>query len=155
MFGKLMSISDELMWRYLELLSFESLANIAKWREEVEQGRNPRDIKVLLAQEIITRFHSKQAAVDALTEFEARFQKGVLPDDMPEISVESADGIIGITQLLKQAGLVASTSEAIRMIDAGAVKLDGEKISDKALQIKAGVVVAQVGKRKFGRVTIQ
>jgi tyrosyl-tRNA synthetase len=154
MFGKLMSISDELMWRYLELLSFESLSTLAKWRVEVAQGRNPRDIKVLLAQEIITRFHSKEAAIDALAEFEARFQKGVLPDDMPEIGVESADGLIGIAQLLKQAGLVASTSEAIRMIDAGAVKLDGEKISDKALQIKAGVVVAQVGKRKFGRVTI-
>jgi tyrosyl-tRNA synthetase len=154
MFGKLMSISDELMWRYLELLSFESLSTIAKWREEVLQGRNPRDIKVLMAQEIIARFHSKQAAIDALAEFEARFQKGVLPDDMPEIGVESTDGLIGIAQLLKQAGLVASTSEAIRMIDAGAVKLDGEKISDKALQIKAGVVVAQVGKRKFGRVTI-
>jgi tyrosyl-tRNA synthetase len=154
MFGKLMSISDELMWRYLELLSFESLSTLAKWRVEVAQGRNPRDIKVLLAQEIITRFHSKEAAIDALAEFEARFQKGVLPDDMPEIGVESTDGLIGIAQLLKQAGLVASTSEAIRMIDAGAVKLDGEKISDKALQIKAGVVVAQVGKRKFGRVTI-
>jgi tyrosyl-tRNA synthetase len=155
MFGKLMSISDELMWRYLELLSFKSLSTLAKWRVEVAQGRNPRDIKVLLAQEIITRFHSKEAAIDALAEFEARFQKGVLPEDMPEIGVESTDGLIGITQLLKQAGLVASTSEAIRMIDAGAVKLDGEKISDKALQIKAGVVVAQVGKRKFGRVTIQ
>ena len=154
MFGKLMSISDELMWRYLELLSFESLATIAKWREEVVQGRNPRDIKVLMAQEIIARFHSKQAAMDALTEFEARFQKGVLPDDMPEIGVDGSDGNIGITQLLKQSGLVSSTSEAIRMIDAGAVKLDGEKVSDKALQIKAGVVVAQVGKRKFGRITI-
>ena len=154
MFGKLMSVSDELMWRYLELLSFESLGTIAKWREEVAQGRNPRDIKVLMAQEIVARFHSKQAAVDALAEFEARFQKGVLPDDMPEISVLIADVHIGVTQMLKQAGLVASTSEALRMIDAGAVKLDGEKVSDKALQLKAGVVVAQVGKRKFGRVTI-
>ena len=155
MFGKLMSVSDELMWRYLELLSFESLATIAKWKEEVEGGRNPRDIKVLLAQEMVTRFHSRQAAVDALAEFEARFQKGVLPDDMPEISVASADGHIGIAHLLKQANLVASTSEAMRMIDAGGVKLDGEKVSDKALQLKAGaVVVAQVGKRKFGRVTV-
>ena len=154
MFGKLMSISDVLMWRYLELLSFESLATIAKWREEVAGGRNPRDIKVLMAQELVARFHSKQAASDALAEFEARFQKGVLPDDMPEISLASTDGHIGIAQMLKQAGLVVSTSEALRMIDAGAVKLDGEKISDKALQLKAGVVVAQVGKRKFGRVTI-
>jgi tyrosyl-tRNA synthetase len=155
MFGKLMSVSDTLMWRYLELLSFESLNTIARWHDEVVQGRNPRDIKVLLAQEIVTRFHSRQAAVDALAEFEARFQKGVLPDDMPEITVASNDGHIGIAQLLKQAGLVASTSEALRMIDAGAVKLESEKISDKALQLKAGtVVVAQVGKRKFGRVTI-
>jgi len=155
MFGKLMSISDKLMWRYLELLSFESLATIAQWNEEVLQGRNPRDIKVLLAQEIVTRFHSKQAAVDSLAEFEARFQKGVLPDDMPEITVTSTEGSIGIAQLLKQANLVASTSEAMRMIVAGAVKLDGEKISDKALQINAGtILVAQVGKRKFGRVTV-
>jgi len=155
MFGKLMSVSDELMWRYLELLSFESLATIAKWKEEVEGGRNPRDIKVLLAQEMVGRFHSRQAAVHALAEFEARFQKGVLPDDMPEISVASTDGHIGIAHLLKQASLVASTSEALRMIDAGGVKLDGEKVSDKALQLKAGaVVVAQVGKRKFGRVTV-
>jgi tyrosyl-tRNA synthetase len=154
MFGKLMSVSDNLMWRYLELLSFESLATIAKWHEEVKQGRNPRDIKVLMAQELVARFHSKQAAIDALAEFEARFQKGVLPDDMPEITVELTDGLIGIAQMLKQAGLVASTSEALRMIDAGAVKLDSEKVSDKALQLKAGVVVAQVGKRKFGRVTI-
>jgi tyrosyl-tRNA synthetase len=155
MFGKLMSVSDELMWRYLELLSFESLATIAKWKEEVGGGRNPRDIKVLLAQEMVTRFHSRQAAVDALAEFEARFQKGVLPDDMPEISVASTGGHIGIAALLKQANLVASTSEAMRMIEQGGVKLDGEKVGDKALQLKAGaVVVAQVGKRKFGRVTI-
>ncbi|MDO8989187.1 MAG: tyrosine--tRNA ligase [Sideroxyarcus sp.] len=156
MFGKLMSVSDDLMWRYLELLSFRSLAQIANFKEEVNNGRNPRDIKVLLAQEIVARFHSQKAAEDALAEFEARFQKGVLPDDMPEIGVSCAEGQIGIAQLLKQANLVASTSEALRMIDAGAVKLDGEKISDKALQIKAGaVVVAQVGKRKFGRITVQ
>src|SRR5512135_335494 len=155
MFGKLMSVSDELMWRYLELLSFESLATIAKWKEEVVGGRNPRDIKVLLAQEIVARFHSKQAAVDALAEFEARFQRGVLPDDMPEITVQSANGNIAIANLLKQANLVASTSEAMRMIEQGGVKLDGEKVSDKALQLKAGVVVvAQVGKRKFGRINV-
>ena len=155
MFGKLMSVSDDLMWRYLELLSFRSLAQIEHWRAEVNDGRNPRDIKVMLAQEIVARFHTLKAAEDALAEFEARFQKGVLPDDMPEISVASADGNIGIAQMLKQAGLVASTSEALRMIDQGGVKLDGEKISDKALQLKAGaVVVAQVGKRKFGRVNI-
>jgi tyrosyl-tRNA synthetase len=156
MFGKLMSVSDDLMWRYLELLSFRSLAQIANFREEVANGRNPRDIKVLLAQEIVARFHSQKAAEEALAEFEARFQKGVLPDDMPEIAVSSADGQIGIAHLLKQANLVASTSEALRMIDQGGVKLDGEKVVDKTLQIKAGtVVVAQVGKRKFGRITVQ
>ena len=155
MFGKLMSISDTLMWRYLELLSFRSMGEITGWREEVSAGRNPRDIKVLLAQEIVERFHSKKAAEDALTEFEARFKQGVLPDDMPGITVASTDGHIGIAQLLKQAGLVPSTSEALRMIEQGGVKLDGEKVSDKALQLKAGaVVVAQVGKRKFGRVSV-
>ena len=155
MFGKLMSVSDELMWRYLELLSFESLATLSKWREEVTQGRNPRDIKVLLAQELVSRFHSKQAAVDALAEFEARFRQGVLPDDMPEVTIAGTGGQIGIAQLLKQAGLVAGTSEALRMIDQSGVKLDGEKVSDKALQLKAGaVVVAQVGKRKFARITV-
>jgi tyrosyl-tRNA synthetase len=154
-FGKLMSISDDLMWRYLELLSFESLAILAKWREEVTQGRNPRDIKVLLGQEIVARFHSRQAAVDALAEFEARFKQGVLPDDMPEVTVASADGHIGIAQLLKRAGLVASTSEAMRMIDQGGVKLDGEKVNDRAMQLKAGsIVIAQVGKRKFARVCV-
>ncbi len=155
MFGKLMSISDVLMWRYLELLSFRSLSEIATWRAEVEGGRNPRDIKVALAQEIVARFHTQKAAVDALAEFEARFQKGVLPDDMPELSVSSTDGQIGIAHLLKQANLVASTSEAMRMIDQDAVKLDGDKVSDKALKLMAGtVVVAQVGKRKFARITI-
>ncbi|BCK88376.1 tyrosine--tRNA ligase [Sideroxyarcus emersonii] len=155
MFGKLMSVSDDLMWRYLELLSFRSLAQIANFKEEVAQGRNPRDIKVMLAQEIVARFHSQKAAEDALAEFEARFQKGVLPEDMPELAVQSVNGSIAIASLLKQANLVASTSEALRMIDQGGVKLDGEKVSDKALQLKAGaVVVAQVGKRKFGRVSI-
>jgi tyrosyl-tRNA synthetase len=156
MFGKLMSISDVLMWRYLELLSFESMGTINSWRVEVEQGRNPRDIKVLLAQEMVTRFHSRIAAEQALAEFESRFKQGVLPDDMPEILVNAADGSIGIAQLLKQAGLVDSTSDAIRMIAQAGVKLDGEKISDKALQIKAGtIVVAQVGKRKFARISVQ
>jgi tyrosyl-tRNA synthetase len=155
MFGKLMSVSDELMWRYLELLSFETMSTIAKWREEVAGGRNPRDIKVLLAQEMVARFHSHKAAEDALAEFEARFRQGVLPDDMPEVTVSAKDGNIAVAHLLKQAGLVESTSEALRMISQGAVKLDGERVSDKALQIKVGaVVVAQVGKRKFGRVTV-
>lgn len=156
MFGKLMSVSDVLMWRYLELLSFESMGTIGKWREEVTLGRNPRDIKVMLAQEMVTRFHSRLAAEQALTDFEARFKQGVLPEDMPEVSVIATDGSIGIAQLLKQAGLVESTSDALRMIVQAAVKLDGERVSDKALQIKAGaIVVAQVGKRKFARITVQ
>ena len=155
-FGKLMSVPDDLMWRYLELLSFEPMSTITKWRAEVEQGRNPRDIKVLLAQEIVSRFHSRAAAEQALAEFEARFRQGILPEDMPELTVTASEGGIGIAQLLKQAGLVDSTSDALRMIAQGAVKLDGERVSDKALQLKAGaVVVAQVGKRKFGRVTVQ
>ncbi|HCI12495.1 MAG: tyrosine--tRNA ligase [Gallionellales bacterium GWA2_60_142] len=155
MFGKLMSISDTLMWRYLELLSFESIATIAKWREDIEGGRNPRDIKVLFAQEIVARFHSRKAAEDALTEFEARFQKGVLPDDMPEINVAAQDGRITVPHLLKQAGLVDSTSEAMRMIQQGAVKLDGERVNDKAAIVEVGrVVVAQVGKRKFARISV-
>jgi tyrosyl-tRNA synthetase len=155
MFGKLMSISDELMWRYLELLSFRSLNEIGGWREEVANGRNPRDIKVLLAQEIVARFHSQQAAEAALAEFEARFKQGVLPDDMPEVSVTAPGGRIVVSQLLKQAGLVEGTSEAMRMILQGAVKLDGERINDKAAVVEAGrVVVAQVGKRKFARITV-
>jgi tyrosyl-tRNA synthetase len=155
MFGKLMSVSDQLMWSYLELLSFESMSTIANWRTEVEQGRNPRDIKVLLAQEIVTRFHSRAMAESALAEFEARFRQGVLPEDMPEVTVSATAGSIGITQLLKQAGLVESTSEALRMIAQGAVKLEGEKVIDKALQLQTGTtVVTQVGKRKFARVTV-
>ena len=154
-FGKLMSVPDDLMWRYLELLSSEAMSTIAKWRTEVEQGRNPRDIKVLLAQEMVTRFHNRTAAEQALAEFDARFRQGVLPDDMPEVAVTSSGGTIGIAQLLKQAGLVESTSDALRMIEQGAVKLDGERVSDKTLKLPIGtVVVAQVGKRKFGRVTV-
>jgi len=156
MFGKLMSISDELMWRYLELLSFEPMSTITKWRNEAAHGRNPRDIKVLLAQEIVTRFHSRQAAEAALEEFEARFRQGVLPDDMPEVKVSAPGGSIIVPQMLKQAGLVEGTSEAMRMIQQGAVKLDGERINDKSAVVKAGmVVVAQVGKRKFARITVQ
>jgi tyrosyl-tRNA synthetase len=156
MFGKLMSVSDALMWRYLELLSSRSLTEIAGWREDVEGGRNPRDIKVLLAQEMVARFHSPQAAADALAEFEARFRKGVLPVDMPEVTLEVPAGNITVPQLLKQAGLVGSTSEAIRMIGAGAVKLDGEKISDKSVIVEAKkAVVAQVGKRKFARISFR
>lgn len=155
MFGKLMSVSDKLMWCYLELLSFESMTTITKWREEVANERNPRDIKVLFSQEIVTRFHNRAAAEKALTEFETRFKQGVLPEDMPKVTVSASTGIIGIAQLLKQAGLVESTSEALRMITQGAVKLDGERVIDKALQLQTGaVMVTQVGKRKFARVTV-
>jgi tyrosyl-tRNA synthetase len=154
-FGKLMSVSDELMWRYIELLSFESLAMIAKWKKDVTAGRNPRDIKAGFAQEIVARFHDKAAAEKALADFEARFRQGEIPDDIPAVTVRAGAGGIAIANLLKEAGLMASTSEALRMIVQGGVKLDGEKISDKALKLGKGAqVVLQVGKRKFARVTI-
>ncbi len=154
-FGKLMSVSDDLMWKYIELLSFESLATIQQWKADVQAGANPRNIKVRFAQEIVARFHSAQAAEQALADFEARFQKGALPEDMPELAVACQDGSIAIAQMLKQANLVASTSEALRMIDQGGVRLDGEKISDKTMKLAAGTtLVAQVGKRKFARVTL-
>ncbi len=156
MFGKLMSVSDELMWRYIELLSFEPIAVIRRWREEVEQGRNPRDIKVTFAHEIVSRFHGPEAAQAALADFEARFRQGALPDKMPEISLATPEGGMPITQLLKQAGLVPSTSEALRQIAGGGVRLDGVKVSDKGLVLaKDSVVVAQVGKRRFARVTLR
>jgi tyrosyl-tRNA synthetase len=155
MFGKLMSISDDLMWRYIELLSFESLASIARWKEEVAGGRNPRDIKVLFAQEIVARFHDRSAAEKALEDFDARHKQGAMPEDMPEVSLTTNGSPVAIAQLLKQAGLTASTSEALRMIEQGGVKLDGERCSDKALTLGAGrTVVLQVGKRKFARLTL-
>ncbi len=155
-FGKLMSVSDQLMWRYLELLSFESLQTIQKWREEVEAGRNPRDIKVMLAQEIVTRFHDRGSAENALIDFEARFKHGALPDDIPEKIIQTPDNEIPLVQLLKQTGLTASTSEALRMIEQGAVKLNNEKVTDKSTQITRGTsVVIQVGKRKFAKAIIQ
>ncbi|MFM9912709.1 MAG: tyrosine--tRNA ligase [Methylophilaceae bacterium] len=154
-FGKLMSVDDNLMWRYIELLSFAPLSDVAQWKQEVGAGRNPRDIKVQFAQEIVIRFHSKQAAEQALADFEARFQKGAIPDEMPEISIQAQGEGVGIAQALKQAGLVDSTSDALRMIGQGGVKLDGEKISDKSLKLKVGaLVVAQVGKRKWARIAI-
>jgi len=152
-FSKIMSISDDLMWRYIELLSFESLETIAGWKQAVSGGANPRDIKVKFAQEIVTRFHSSHAAEQALEDFQLR-SRGGIPDEVPEVRVEISQDSISISQLLKQAGLVASTSEAIRMIEQGGVKLDGEKITDKSFQLKRGVSVAQVGKRKFARITI-
>jgi tyrosyl-tRNA synthetase len=154
-FGKLMSISDDLMWRYLDLLSARPLSDIAGWRDEVRAGRNPRDIKVLLAQELVTRYHSKAAAEQALLDFEARFRWSAIPSDMPSVLVRAEGGSIAIGQFLKQAGLSASTSEALRMIDQGGVRLNGEKVTDRALTIEAGAtLVAQVGKRKFARVTV-
>jgi tyrosyl-tRNA synthetase len=150
-FGKLMSVSDDLMWRYYDLLSFRGNGEIAKLKEDVAGGRNPRDVKVMLAQEIVARFHSQKAAEEALSDFEARFQRGALPEDMPEITTPSGP----IATVLKQAGLVASTSEAMRMIDGGGVRADGEKVTDKGLVFKAGdTVVLQVGKRKFARVVL-
>jgi tyrosyl-tRNA synthetase len=150
-FGKLMSISDELMWRYYELLSFRSNSEIAGCKRAVADGRNPRDVKVMLAQELVARFHSQRDAELAYADFQARFQRGALPDDMLEITVAAAP----IAQVLKQAGLVASTSEALRLIDGGGVRLDGDKVSDKALVLEAGkTVVLQVGKRKFARVLL-
>ena len=153
-FGKVMSVSDELMWRYFDLLSFRDSAEIARLKESVLVGRNPRDVKVLLGQELVARFHSRGAAEDALVEFEARFRQGVLPDDMPELTLQ-ADGAASLVQVLKQAGLTASTSEALRMIEQGAVRANGDKVSDKSATIAVGeTVVLQVGKRKFAKVTL-
>jgi len=150
-FGKLMSVSDALMWRYFDLLSFRSSEEIIRFRQEVSEGRNPRDVKVLLAQEIVERFHSRQAAEAALTDFEARFQRGAMPEEMPQLSIPSG----GIAQILKQAGLAPSTSEALRLIEGGGVRLNGEKVSNKALVLSSGeTVVLQVGKRKFARISI-
>jgi len=155
-FGKIMSVSDQLMWRYLELLSFESMEAINQWRYEVEQGKNPRDLKVRFAQEIVTRFHSVKDAEEALNDFETRFKHGVLPDDMAELTITIQEHDIPLVQLLKQANLTSSTSESIRMINQGAVKLNEQKVTDKAIKLAQGeTVVLQVGKRKFAKITIQ
>ena len=151
MFGKIMSISDELMWRYLELLSFESLETIESWKKEVENGENPRNIKFRLADEIITRFHSNKEAKKSQQNFIDRFAKNQIPDEMDEFTFSQG---LKIANLLKDSGLVNSTSEAFRMIKQGAVKMDGEKINDKDLTPNKGTSVYQVGKRKFARVTI-
>ena len=154
MFGKVMSISDEQMWRWYDLLSMRSNEEIAKFRRETQGGRNPRDIKVLLAQEIVARFHSARAADEALAGFEARFRAGAAPEDMPEVVLAAEGGAVGIAALLKQAGLAPSTSEAVRNVEQGGVKVDGQKISDRALKLGAGTYVVQVGKRKWARVTV-
>ena len=155
MFGKIMSVSDELMWRYFELLSFRPLAEIEALQNEVRQGKNPRDVKFLLAEELITRFHDAKRAKKARQDFIDRFAKGVIPDEMPEASIVLDGTTIGVATMLMQAGLTSSTSESFRMIKQGAVKLDGEKVDDKGLNLDKGrVVVAQVGKRKFTRISL-
>ncbi|KGQ44679.1 tyrosine--tRNA ligase [Gallibacterium anatis] len=152
MFGKVMSISDELMWRWYDLLSFRSLDEIAQLKQDVANGRNPRDVKILLAKELIERFHDKAATDAAEQTFIERFQKGAMPDEMPEFTFE---GEMPIANLLKEADLVSSTSEALRMIKQGGVKIDGEKVEDSKLVISASTAVYQVGKRKFAKVTIK
>jgi len=154
-FGKLMSISDELMWRYIELLSFEPSDTVRKWKRQIVAGGNPRDIKVGFAKEIVARFHNKAAAEAAHADFETRFRRDEIPEDVPEVSLVGKEDGLSLSQVLKQAGLTASTSEALRMIEQGGVKINGEKVSDKALKLTRGErFVVQVGKRKFARVTI-
>jgi tyrosyl-tRNA synthetase len=155
MFGKLMSISDELMWRYYDLLSFRPVEEIAKLKRECADVRNPRDAKVALAQEIVARFHSPAAAEHALAEFEARFRQGALPEDITEITLATAGAGLPIAQLAKQAGIVESTSEALRLIAQRGLKVDGNVVADKGLVIAAGrTIVVQAGKRKFARVKL-
>ena len=154
-FGKLMKISDDMMWRYYELLSFRSLEDIAALRKKVADGMNPRDAKFELGIEIVDRFHGAGTGVAARDEFIARFQQGAMPDDMPEVSLAADNGQLGIAHLLKGAGLVSSTSEAFRMIKQGAVRIDGERVDDRSLSIDAGTTnVYQVGRRKFARVSL-
>ncbi len=154
-FGKLMSISDDLMWRYIELLSFESIETMNKWKRDVAGGRNPRDIKVAFSQEIVARFHDQAAAARVLADFEARFREGAMPEEMPEVKLATDEGGLALVQALKLAHLTASTSESMRMIEQGGVRLDGERVSDRGLKLAKGTVaVAQVGKRKFARITV-
>ncbi|MBA2547608.1 MAG: tyrosine--tRNA ligase [Burkholderiaceae bacterium] len=154
MFSKTMSISDELMWRWYDLVSLRSNEEIKALKRQAVEGRNPRDIKVLLAREIVARFHSEQAAEVAAFEFKSRFKMGAIPNDMPDVAVKSVNGGISISALLKQAGLAPSTSEANRNIDQGGVKIDGSKVDDRALIVRPGTYVVQVGKRKWARVTV-
>ncbi len=154
-FGKVMSLSDELMWRYIELLSFKSNAEVKAWRDQVAAGGNPRDVKVAFAQEIVDRFHGNGAGEIAYQQFVARFKQGQLPEDLPLIEMELPSEGMKIGYLLKAAGLVSSTTEALRMIDAGAVKIDGEKVSDKSLELTSGTThIYQVGKRRFAKVAL-
>jgi len=155
MFGKLMSISDTLMWRYFELLSFRPMHEIEGLRQQTAQGMNPRDVKVQLAQEIVARFHNQQAATDALAQFEARFRDGIMPEHMPEVQIATSSATLGILKVLRETGLVASASEAQRNIEQGGVRVDGVRIEDKALALPPGSYVVQVGKRKFARVVLR
>jgi len=156
MFGKLMSISDKLMWRYFELLSFRTLKEIEAFKLAVNDGKNPRDIKFELAIEIVSRFHDMNLAESAKDEFIARFQKGAVPSEMPEHTLEASDGVMGIAHILKNAGLVTSTSEAFRMIKQGAVRIDGERVIDKDCNISSGSThIYQVGKRRFAKVSLK
>jgi tyrosyl-tRNA synthetase len=152
MFGKIMSISDTMMWKYFDLLSFRSLEEVAALRAETESGRNPRDAKVMLGQEIVARFHSQAAAEAALGAFEARFRDGAVPENMPEVTVAGAP--VGILKVLREAGLVTSGAEAQRNVEQGGVRVNGDRVEDKSLQLEAGTYVIQVGKRKFVRVTV-
>lgn len=154
-FGRVMSISDQLMWRYLELLSAESMQTIDKWKVEVQGGRNPRDIKVFLAMEMVARFHGREAAGRALTDFEVRFRQGALPDKIPDVTIQSPNETILIGHILKQAGLTVSTAEALRLIDQGGIKINGDQVTDKGLTLlKGDSFIIQVGKRRFARITI-
>jgi len=156
MFGKIMSISDVLMWRYFELLSFKPIADIEAYKTAIENGLNPRDVKIDLAKELIARFHDDNAAEAAHQEFINRFQKGAMPDDIPEVELVSEGGSIAIANVYKDAGLAASTSEAMRMIKQGAAKIDGEKVVDNKLAVEAGTTaIFQIGKRKFAKVTVK
>jgi len=156
MFGKLMSISDDLMWRYFELLSFAPMAQINEWREETKTGLNPRDVKIKLALEIVERFHNKAAATKAHEDFVSRFTRGQMPDEIDEISLDITEGSIALSNLLKQAGLAPSTSEAMRLIKQGGVKIDGQKIEDTGLRINKGTEhIYQAGKRKFAKINIK
>lgn len=155
MFGKIMSISDVLMWRYYDLLSFKPIEEITGFKIQIEQGANPRDVKIELAKELIARFHNEEAAQAAHQEFINRFQKGAMPDEIDEKAITTESGVMAIANVLKEAGLVSSTSDAMRMIKQGAVKIDGEKIADNKLQCQAGTTaIYQVGKRKFAKVTL-
>jgi len=156
MFGKIMSISDELMWRYFELLSFLPEEDIEKFKQDIEEGINPRDIKFILGEELVERFHSKAEATQARENFIARFQKGAMPDDITELELVAVDGKLAIANLLKDAGLTQSTSESLRMLKQGAVKIDGKKVEDKSLEMETGSEhIYQVGKRRFAKVKLK